>query len=166
MQASMNDLSLTVKSVIWIDNKSCKCKTCCMGEHQQEQARRFSEALVSEIKAERGRRGLSSRALGRLIGESSQYISFRLDGGNPKTGERVTLNARDISLIARAFGITEVELVQRAQNASRLAGVTSLADHRDAKNVGGTTENVVTPEMVQQSAAHETIAEDGAAKDS
>lgn len=80
--------------------------------------------------------------------------------------------------ISDALGrATDFELAQqimlRAANGTAgteltdpLPPVKSLADHRDAKNVGGTTKNVVTPEMVQQSAAHETLAEDGAAKDS
>lgn len=80
-----------------------------------EFAERFSDALVSEIKAEMGRQSLSSRALGRLIGKSSQYMSDRLDGGNTKTGRRVILNVWDISSIAKALGLSEVDLVTRAE---------------------------------------------------
>lgn len=76
-------------------------------------------ALLSEIKAEMGRQSLSSRALGRLIGKSSQYMSDRLDGGNAKTGRRVMLNVWDISAIAKALGLTEVELITRAENVAR-----------------------------------------------
>ena len=75
---------------------------------------RFADALVSEIKAEMGRRGLSSRRLGAMIGESSQYMSMRLDGGNPRTGERVVLNVRDLSAIAGALGISPSDLTFRA----------------------------------------------------
>ena len=82
---------------------------------ETEYAERFSDALVSEIKAEMGRQSLSSRALGRLIGKSSQYMSDRLDGGNVKTGRRVILNVWDISSIAKALGLSEVELIQRAE---------------------------------------------------
>jgi len=80
-----------------------------------EFAERFADALVSEIKAEMGRQSLSSRALGRLIGKSSQYMSDRLDGGNVKTGRRVTLNIWDLAAISGALGLTEVELITRAE---------------------------------------------------
>lgn len=82
---------------------------------ETEFAERFSNALVSEIKAEMGRQSLSSRGLGRLIGKSSQYMSDRLDGGNVKTGRRVILNVWDISAIAKALGLSEVELITRAE---------------------------------------------------
>lgn len=85
---------------------------------ETEFAERFSNALVTEIKAEMGRQSLSSRALGRLIGKSSQYMSDRLDGGNVKTGRRVILNVWDISAIANALGLTEVELIRRAELAA------------------------------------------------
>jgi|GEM_PF-5942541 len=77
--------------------------------------RRFSAALVLEIKAEMGRRDLSSRGLGRLAGKSSQYMSDRLDGGSSKTGERVTLNVTDIVLFGNAMGIHPAELIRRAK---------------------------------------------------
>ncbi|WOF23797.1 hypothetical protein N8K70_03715 [Microbacterium betulae] len=77
---------------------------------------RFSDALVSEIKAEMGRQDLSSRALARLIGSNAQFVSSRLDGGNPRTGERVILTVRDLSAIAHALGLSELELVSRAQS--------------------------------------------------
>lgn len=77
-------------------------------------AARFSRALVSEIKAEMGRQDLSSRALGRLIDRTSQYMSFRLDGGNPKTGERVPLNVEDLYAIASALGTDARDLMSRA----------------------------------------------------
>ncbi len=86
---------------------------------ETEFAERFSDALVSEIKAEMGRQSLSSRGLGRLIGKSSQYMSDRLDGGNTKTGRRVILNVWDISSIATALGVSEIELIQRADNVAR-----------------------------------------------
>lgn len=79
----------------------------------------FSDALISEIKAEMGRQSLSSRALGRLIGKSSQYMSDRLDGGNSKTGRRVILNVWDVSAITTALGISYVELVKRAEHVAR-----------------------------------------------
>lgn len=75
---------------------------------------RFSDALVSEIKAEMGRRDLSSRALGRLIGKSSQYMSDRLDGGSAKTGRRVLLSVQDMAAIAEALGMKASDLTFRA----------------------------------------------------
>ncbi len=83
-----------------------------------ELAELFADALVSEIKAEMGRQSLSSRGLGRLIGKSSQYMSDRLDGGNTKTGRRVVLNIWDLAAIAGALGLSEVQLIERAQAAA------------------------------------------------
>ena len=84
---------------------------------------RLSDALVSEIKAEMGRRGVSSsRALGRLIDRNSQYMSMRLDGGNPKTGERVVLNVQDIAAIGSALNVHPAELVRRAKDVADSGG--------------------------------------------
>lgn len=80
---------------------------------------RFADAIVSEVKAEMGRRNLSSRALGRLIGKSSQYMSDRLDGGNSKTGKRVVLNVSDLYVIADAIGIDAADLTARADRIAR-----------------------------------------------
>lgn len=80
---------------------------------------RFADAIVSEVKAEMGRRNLSSRALGRLIGKSSQYMSDRLDGGNSKTGKRVVLNVSDLYVIADALGIDAADLTSRADRIAR-----------------------------------------------
>lgn len=98
---------------------------------RMDEAARFSDALVLEIKAEMGRQGLSSRALGRLIGKSSQYMSDRLDGGSPKTGERVTLSVRDLFAMANALGIDEVELARRAASAATSASTYALAASDD-----------------------------------
>jgi hypothetical protein len=86
---------------------------------EDELANRFSDAMVSEIKAEMGRQDLSSRALARLIGSNPQFVSSRLDGGNPRTGERVILNIRDIVVIAKALGLDYVDLITRAENVAR-----------------------------------------------
>lgn len=83
---------------------------------------RFADAIVSEIKAEMGRRGLSSRALGRLIDKSSQYMSDRLDGGNSKTGKRVVLNVNDLYAIGQVLGIEPAELMTRADKLARSGG--------------------------------------------
>lgn len=85
-------------------------------------SQRLSDALVSEIKAEMGRRDLSSRALGRLIGKSSQYMSDRLDGGNSKTGKRVVLNINDLYAIAGALGLGAPELMSRAAEIAERGG--------------------------------------------
>lgn len=85
----------------------------------EEFANRFSDALVSEIKAEMGRQDLSSRGLARLIGSNPQFVSSRLDGGNPRTGERVILNIRDIVQISNALGISHLDLITRAENVAR-----------------------------------------------
>lgn len=74
----------------------------------------FSDALVLEVKAEMGRQDLSSRALGRLIGKSSQYMSDRLDGGSAKTGRRVLLSVQDLAAIAEALGMRPSDLTVRA----------------------------------------------------
>lgn len=76
---------------------------------------RFPDALVLEIKAELGRRGWSSRELGRQIGRTSQYVSMRLDGGNPKTGELVALTVEDVAAIASALDLDPHALIQRAE---------------------------------------------------
>ncbi|WP_102191529.1 hypothetical protein [Microbacterium aurantiacum] len=85
----------------------------------EELAKRFSDAVVSEIKAEMGRQDLSSRGLAKLIGSNPQFVSSRLDGGNPRTGERVILNIRDIIVIASALGMPWAELMTRAENVAR-----------------------------------------------
>lgn len=83
----------------------------------REQLDEFAAALVLEIKAEMGRRDLSSRGLGKEIGRSSQYVSSRLDGGNPTTGKRVALTVSDVASIASAFGMEPYELMANAQEA-------------------------------------------------
>lgn len=81
----------------------------------------LDDALVVEIKALMGRRGVrSSRALADLIGESSQYVSMRLDGGNPRTKKRTPLNTTDLAKIAYALGVTPDDLFHR--------GVAALKD--------------------------------------
>lgn len=76
---------------------------------------RFSAALVSEIKAEMGRRDLSQSALARLIGQNKQYVTTRLGAGNPRTGRRVEVNVPDLFAIAGALDLDPTELVGRAR---------------------------------------------------
>ncbi|GAA4124682.1 hypothetical protein GCM10022215_32530 [Nocardioides fonticola] len=97
---------------------------------------RLPEHLVLEIKAEMGRRDLSSRALGRLIGQNSQYMSFRLDGGNPRTGERVPLNVRDLAAIASALNLDPAELMERATVAA-LEEALQVVDIKDFDRFDG-----------------------------
>lgn len=98
--------------------------------------RRLAEQLVVEVKAAMVRAGIgSSRALGRAIGQSSQYVSSRLDGGNPRTGERVPLDATDLAAIAEALGITASTLVARAEKALDADDYTLAALDRNGAGV-------------------------------
>jgi len=110
----MDDESCSVKHIMRLDEKSCSTAESSLVDNDYSQ--RLADALVSEIKAEMGRRGLSSRKLGALIGESSQYMSMRLDGGNPRTGERVVLNVRDLYAISSAMDIDPTDLMTRAES--------------------------------------------------
>jgi hypothetical protein len=79
---------------------------------------RVADQLLVEIRSEMGRKGVrSSRALGRLIHQSSQYVSSRLDGGNPRTGERVPLTVRDLLDVANSLSLPASELLARAEAA-------------------------------------------------
>lgn len=99
-----------------LDENSCSKAESLLVDDDYSQ--RFSDALISEIKAEMGRRDLSSRGLGRLIGKSSQYMSDRLDGGNSKTGKRVVLNITDVMVIASALKVDATDLIERAEAAA------------------------------------------------
>lgn len=107
-----------------------------IGMSEVEFAERFADAMVTEIKAEMGRQSLSSRALGRMIGKSSQYMSDRLDGGNTKTGRRVVLNMWDLAAIAGALNLTEIELIRRADAVASGKVITGRF------GVGGTREDL------------------------
>ena len=121
MQEDSHGHSCSVNLSMRIDEYPCKRQTA--GVSEEEFAKRFTDCLISEIKAEMGRRDLSSRGLGRLIGKSSQYMSDRLDGGSSKTGQRVVLNVWDLVAISEALGIDATELTQRAENAARHGSV-------------------------------------------
>ena len=75
---------------------------------------RVSVALVSEIKAEMGRRDLSYTGLAVLLGQHKQYVTSRLGAGNPRTGKRVEVNIMDLYAIAGALEIDVTELLDRA----------------------------------------------------
>jgi len=135
-----------------IDAISCICQpfavTTPSGTAPSPQyLQRFSDALVSEIKAEMGRRGTSSRALGRQVGRSSQYMSDRLDGGNSKTGRRVTLTVKDLAAIAAVFGLHPADLIERAK---------AVADGEDAGRVVGLSP--ARPAAPGEIAAHDSAA--------
>lgn len=83
---------------------------------------RFSAALVSEIKAEMGRRDLSSRGLAALLGENPQYVTSRIGAGNPRTGKRVPINIVDLVAIAGAFELEPALLFGRAMDAASEGG--------------------------------------------
>ncbi|MGZ0069359.1 hypothetical protein [Microbacterium arborescens] len=102
---------------------------------EEEFAKRFTDCLISEIKAEMGRRDLSSRGLGRLIGKSSQYMSDRLDGGSSKTGQRVVLNVWDLVAISEALGLDAADLTKRAESAAR-GGTVIHATFGDVRGAG------------------------------
>ena len=138
-----------------IDAISCICQpfavTTPSGTAPSPQyLQRFSDALVSEIKAEMGRRGTSSRALGRQVGRSSQYMSDRLDGGNSKTGRRVTLTVKDLAAIAAVFGLHPADLIARAkaavdgEDAARVVGL-EIAAHDSAAPISQEQEAPETP---------------------
>lgn len=80
----------------------------------REYLERFAEALVSEIKAEMGRRDLSYRGLATLLGENPQYVTSRLGGGNPRTKKRVDISVSDLVVIASAFNLDADDLLGRA----------------------------------------------------
>lgn len=149
MHPILDDLSCGVNIVTHIDKKSCSRETGQVTENT-DRSRRFADALISEIKAEMGRRDLSSRGLGRLIDKSSQYMSTRLDGGNPRTGERVPLGVGDLAAIAEALDLSLTDLVERAEraaNADAVAAPISLADRR-ANVSGGGEDDPHIPENV------------------
>jgi hypothetical protein len=87
---------------------------------------RFSAALVSEIKAEMGRRDLSFRGLAMLLGENPQYVTSRLAGGNPRTGKRVEINVADLYAMASAMDLDPGELLDRAREAAGVPEVIQL----------------------------------------
>lgn len=106
---------------------------------------RVTDALILEIKSEMGRRDLSSRGLGRLIGKSSQYMSDRLDGGSSKTGKRVQLTVTDLGAIADALGLSARDLVGRAHDAVVAQDLAARADSDEVKpDVSGAGEDVET----------------------
>lgn len=134
----MHALSCSVNITMHLDEKSCSGAELTFVDNDYPQA--FSDALVSEIKAEMGRRDLSSRGLGRLIGKSSQYMSDRLDGGNTRTGRRVTLTITDVLLIGQALEIDATDLIVRAQDAVN-ATPDNVVRGRFGADVGTTTED-------------------------
>ncbi len=101
---------------------------------------RLTDALVAEIKAQMGRRGVSSsRALADLIGANSQWMSQRLDGGN-RRGERVPLTVSDLSRIAAVLDVDPVVLLERARiEAGPVEYEDALASRRARKSDPATT---------------------------
>lgn len=93
---------------------------------------RFAEALVSEIKAEMGRRDLSARGLAQLIGENPQYVTSRIAGGNPRTGKRVPINVSDLAVIAGAMDLDPLTLFAAARRVAEGGPVDELARRRSA----------------------------------
>lgn len=87
----------------------------------------FAQALVSEIKAEMGRRDLSSRGLAAKLGENPQYVTSRLGAGNPRTGKRVAITVTDMYAIARVLGLDPVVLMRTALEAAEKAPSADVA---------------------------------------
>lgn len=107
---------------------------------------RFRNALISEIKAELGRRDLTSASLAKLIGESKQYVGSRLGAGNPHTGKRVELNVADLFAIAGAFDMEPAELLGRAAAAADAAD--ELAARRANRNPSGVPGMVTDEDLI------------------
>ena len=82
--------------------------------------------MISEIKAEMGRRDLTNSALASLIGESKQYVGSRLGAGNPHTGKRVEINVADLYAIAGALDLSPRILLDRAAAVADGAAVLPL----------------------------------------
>jgi hypothetical protein len=74
--------------------------------------------LISEIKAEMGRRDLKMSDLAELIGESKQYVGSRIGSGNPRTGKLVEINVADLYAIAGAMDLDPLDLFDRARQAA------------------------------------------------
>lgn len=105
---------------------------------------RVSAALVSEIKAEMGRRDLSARGLAALIGENPQYVTTRIGAGNPRTGKRVEINVADLSLIAGALDLDPRDLLTRAMD--QAARGDELANRRGRRNPIGVADEAARDE--------------------
>jgi hypothetical protein len=102
---------------------------------------RFSAALVEEIKALRSRRGIpSSRQLGELLGEDPQWVSNRLDGGNPRTGKRVAMTTTDIVRIAGVLNTSVTDLMDAALAAAMAATTGPTEVFPRPENEGGEAE--------------------------
>lgn len=74
----------------------------------------LSDALVTVIRARRDTLGISSREIARRIGANAQYVSSRIDGGNPRTGSLIPLDVRDLAAFAGALDLTLGELLELA----------------------------------------------------
>lgn len=75
----------------------------------------LAAAVVLAIQQERDHQGISSRELARRMGVNPQYVSSRIDGGNPRTGERIAVTFKDGALFASALGLSSLELATRAE---------------------------------------------------
>lgn len=94
---------------------------CVILSHVTEediQALAFGDALVAEIWAEMGRRGIRSvRALAERAGIDRGKLNARLTH-NPRGDRLVAVGGEDLFMIARALKIEPAELVRRAYVAS------------------------------------------------
>lgn len=107
---------------------------------------RVSAALVSEIKAEMGRRDLTARKLAALIGENHQYVTTRIGAGNPRTGKRVEINVADLSMIAGALDLDPRDLLARAIQTAQREQEDELSRRRGRRHQVGVADEAARDE--------------------
>lgn len=79
----------------------------------------LGEALVGEIKAEMGRKGIgSNRQLALAVGASYSSVNDRLSKST-RTGRRTAISVIDLQAYADALGIDPLELLRRAMAVAR-----------------------------------------------
>lgn len=89
---------------------------------------RLRDRVVAEVRAWRGRLGLTQGDLGRILGISQAQISARMRG-------QMEFSLTEIESLARAFGIEPTELMPPASRAPKRAGenVVDIAQSRGAR---------------------------------
>lgn len=111
---------------------------------------RFRAALISEIKAEMGRRDMTNSSLAKLIGESKQYVGSRLGAGNPHTGKRVEINVADLFAIAGAMDLDATDLLGRAKAAAEEGDELAIKRAERAKDFGSDPSPTVPDEVTDE----------------
>lgn len=109
----MNPHAESTDTRILTKNHAAATIAAMNARNRSERESLLTEGLVAKINAARAAAGYaSSRELARELGWSSQYISDRLDGGNPRTGRRKALTALDLAQLAQALDLDPVELMK------------------------------------------------------